>query len=164
MESRIGRLNMKKLLLAIVLPLIITGCATKYHEKNLFGGYSDQKFEKDIYQVGFDASLFTDRDMIEQFIQYRSAEIVIEQGYKYYTVINNYTPSSPHTVTIKIFEEKPLFGELSGKDIRDATEVISNLKDVINEYNKKTIRNNIFPTYPITILVVLALGCEFVWC
>ena len=80
---------MKKLLLAIVIPYLITGCATTYHKKNLFGGggYSDQKFEKDIYQVGFDAWLFTDKDMIEQFIQYRSAEIVLEQGYQYYTII-----------------------------------------------------------------------------
>ena len=131
---------MKKLLLAIVLPLIITGCATKYHQKNLFGGYSDQKFEKDVYQVGFDASLFTDKDRIEQFIQYRSAEIVIEQGYQFYTIIDNYTHTSPNTVTIKIFEEKPLFEKFPGKDIRDANEVISNLKDVIDEYNKKHLK------------------------
>ena len=39
--------------------------------------------EEDIYQIGFDASFFTDRDMIEQFIQYHSAEIVIDKGYKY---------------------------------------------------------------------------------
>ena len=75
---------MKKLLLAIVLPLIITGCATTYNKKNLFGGYSDQKFEKDVYQIGFDKfghHLFPsldDPDMIEQFIQYRCAEVVIE--------------------------------------------------------------------------------------
>ena len=153
---------MKKLLLVMILPYLITGCATTYHQQNLFGGYSDQKFEKDIYQVGFDASFFTDKDMIEQFIQYRSAEIVVEQGYQYYTVINNYTHASPNTVTIKIFEEQPLFGELSGKDIRDATEVISNLKDVIDEYNENLIRNNILPIS--LIIVVWAVGCDLWWC
>ena len=150
---------MKKLLFTIVLLIIVSGCATRYHQKNLFGGYSEQKFEESIYQVSFDASYFTDRDMIEQFIQYRSAEIVVEQGYQYYTVINNYTHASPNTVTIKIFEDKTLFGELSGKDIRDANEVISNLKDVINEYNKKTKINNMV-TSPITILVFWMVACD----
>ena len=70
---------MKKLLLTIVLLIVVSGCATRYHQKNLFDGYSEQKFEESIYQVSFDASYFTDRDRIEQFIQYHSAEIVIER-------------------------------------------------------------------------------------
>jgi len=42
---------MKKFLVAIVITYLITGCATTYHQENLFGGYSDQKFEQDVYQV-----------------------------------------------------------------------------------------------------------------
>ena len=117
---------MKKLLIAIVIPYLITGCATTYHQKNIFGGYSDQKFEKDIYQVGFDASLVTDKDMIEQFIQYRSAEIVIEQGYQFYAIIDNYTPA--HSITIRIYEERP-----ENIEVRDANEVIANLKENVHQ-------------------------------
>ena len=116
---------MKKLIIAILIPYLITGCATTYHQKNLFGGYSDQKFEKDVYQVGFDASLFTNSDVIEQYIQYRSAEIVVEKGYQFYTIIENYTPA--HSITIKIYEERP-----EDIEVRDANEVIANLKDVVN--------------------------------
>ena len=136
---------MKKFLLAILIPYLITGCATTYHQKNLFGGYSDHKYEKDVYQIGFDASLYTDEGLMEQYIQYRSAEIVLEQGYQYYTLINNYTDSAyrhwwkwmwtpwtpnKNTVTIKIFEERP-----DNIDARDAAEVFANLKDVVHTHS-----------------------------
>jgi len=123
---------MKKLIIVILIPYLITGCATTYHQKNLCGGYSDQKFENDVYHIGFDASVFTDPDDIEQYIQYRSAEIVIEQGYQYYTIIDNYTPSSRNSITIKIFKEKP-----NGINIRDANEVIESLYSNIDKSIQK---------------------------
>ena len=61
--------------------------------------------------------------MIEQYIQYRSAEIVVEQGYQFYTIIDNYTPSSRNTITIKIFEERP-----EDIDVRDANQILNNIK------------------------------------
>ena len=123
---------MKKLLIAIVIPYLITGCATTYHQKNIFGGYSDQKFEKDVYQIGFDALLFTDPDDIELYIQYRSAEIVVEQGYQYYTINEYYTSSSRNSITIKIFKDKP-----NDIDVRDANEVIESLHFIIDKHMQK---------------------------
>ena len=120
---------MKKLIIVILIPYLITGCATTYHQKNIFGRYSDQKFEKDVYQVGFDALLVTDKDMIEQFIQYRSAEIVIEEGYQFYAIIDNYTPA--HSITIRIYEKRP-----ENIEVRDANEVIANLKENVHQSRK----------------------------
>ena len=151
---------MKKLIIIILIPYLITGCATTYHQQNMFGGYSDQKFEKDVYQIGFDTfGFFNDPDMIEQFIQYRCAEVVIKEGFKYYTIIDNYTDTSPNTVTIKIFKEKP--DDLI--NVRDADEVINNVKHSIEEYNKWAKKGNVFsvivgvPAFTFSILVTIII-------
>ena len=68
--------------------------------------------------------------------------MAIEQGYRYYRIINTYTQtitskrysSYPYTITIKLLYKKSNDVDL---DFRDAHQVIDNLKSTINNYNKK---------------------------
>lgn len=80
---------MNKLMPVIVLlGLIAAGCATGYHKVGFTGGYSETKLQDDIFKVGFKGNAKCSLERAEDFTLLRSAEIAIENGYKYFVIID----------------------------------------------------------------------------
>lgn len=73
------------ILLAIIL---LSGCATGYHEHGMGGGYSSTQYAPNIFNVSFSGNGFTGRGKAADFALLRSAEITIENGYRYFSVSN----------------------------------------------------------------------------
>ena len=89
----------KNKLIALLLAILLFSCATPYQNLGFSGGYSDTKPSKNIFSVRFNGNGFTDLNRAIDFALLRSAEIAIENGYNFFSIIDqsNQTTYDIHT-------------------------------------------------------------------
>jgi len=137
--------------------LLLAGCAlispipTPYGPYGNTGGYGETKIQDNVFKVAFSGNAYTSSGQVENFALLRSAEVTIENGYRYFVIVDRGTEtqtdtkvwSSPDFVfggkethsrtdhkprawlTIQCFKEKP---ENSSTIIYDAGQVRDNIK------------------------------------
>jgi hypothetical protein len=71
----------------VIVGLLISGCATAYQQKGMTGGYSETKLAVNVYRVSFGANGYSSRDRARDFALLRSAELTIQDDFKYFTVL-----------------------------------------------------------------------------
>lgn len=69
--------------------LLLVGCATSYQPKGLTGGFSEIQIAKGTYQITFEGNGFTDKRKTIDFTLLRSAEITLENGYRYFVITDS---------------------------------------------------------------------------
>ncbi|UYG05742.1 hypothetical protein OCT51_10405 [Halomonas sp. LR3S48] len=93
------------LMLALVV-LAIVGCATPYQSRGLAGGFSETQLDENVFQVSFRGNTYTSSQRAADFTLLRSAELAIENGYRYFVIVDaeRYsqtgaytTPTTSHT-------------------------------------------------------------------
>jgi hypothetical protein len=83
--------------------LLLTGCetATTYHPATGYGfnreGFSDQRIEANRWQVSFAGNSVTSRDRVERYLLYRAAELTLQNGYDYFTLVDRNTDRKTRT-------------------------------------------------------------------
>ena len=92
---------MKKFLL-LLLCLSLVGCATGYQRQGLTGGYSDTKIQDDIFKVSFRGNAYCYQGRAEDFVLLRSAEVALENGYKYFIIIDGKSSTDTQAYTTPI--------------------------------------------------------------
>ena len=92
---------MKKLL-AVLLFFGLVGCATGYHGKGFTGGYTDTKVQDNIFKVTFKGNGYSSMERAGDFALLRSAEVAVENGYKYFIVLgtNSYVKTASVTTPV----------------------------------------------------------------
>jgi hypothetical protein len=90
---------MKKLIIATTLALALTGCATTYQDSGFSGGYSETQLDENVFKVTFRGNGFTKRERTEDFTLLRSADLALQNGYKYFVIVNGGTSVSSSTHT-----------------------------------------------------------------
>ena len=82
---------MKKINVILVLlsAFFMNGCATTYKELGRSGGYHEIQLDENIFKVTFSGNGYTSMEMAKDFALLRSAELTIEKGYKYFSLIDN---------------------------------------------------------------------------
>lgn len=77
------------LLFCTVLSLL-AGCGhpTAYQPATNGYGYSEQQIEDNRYRVTFAGNDLTSADTVQNYLLYRSAEITLDQGYDYFTMVD----------------------------------------------------------------------------
>lgn len=95
---------MKKLLigLPIVLALLVSGCATSYQKAGLTGGFNDYQISKDSFMIKFKGNGFTKKDRVADFTLLRAAEVTLNNGYSYFTVMGGNVDTSHSTYTTPV--------------------------------------------------------------
>ncbi len=90
---------MKNLILIAFVVLFLQGCATTYQKSGFSGGYSETQLDENVFNVSFRGNGYTGRERVADFTLLRSAELTIENGYKYFAIIdaNSYTSHSTYT-------------------------------------------------------------------
>lgn len=76
-------------LLAIASVVFFSGCATKYQPVAYTGGYSETRLSENVFNVTFEGNAYTNREKSTDFTLLRSAELTLQNGYKYFTIINS---------------------------------------------------------------------------
>jgi hypothetical protein len=76
-------------IVALMVAAILSGCATTYQKDSFTGGYSETQLGENIFQVSFKGNAYTSREKVSDFTLLRSAEIAIENGYRYFAVVES---------------------------------------------------------------------------
>jgi hypothetical protein len=92
---------MKKFLMAAAAAALLTACAggpTPYQpiSKDV-GGYSETKLESNRVRVAFAGNTLTDRETVENYLLYRSAETTLANGFDYFIVNTRATDAKSRT-------------------------------------------------------------------
>ncbi|MCK5271480.1 MAG: hypothetical protein KAJ52_02845 [Sedimentisphaerales bacterium] len=90
---------MKNLFIISLVAIFIQGCATAYQRSGFTGGYSETQLDENVFKVSFRGNGYTGRERVSDFTLLRSAELALENGYKYFVIIdaNSYTSNSTYT-------------------------------------------------------------------
>lgn len=90
---------MKKISILFLIAALLQGCATAYQSSGFSGGYSETQLDENVFRVTFRGNAYTSREKAYEFTLLRSAELALQNGYKYFVIINanNYTSDSTYT-------------------------------------------------------------------
>jgi len=122
-----------KILNFLVICFLLAGCATAYQPEAWSGGFQDEKLESDTYEIWFGGNANTKKERVMNFALLRSAELTLEEGYDYFTILEDKTDSKStdvgdwygHTNIIRCFREKPADMQIT---IYDAEQVRDSLR------------------------------------
>lgn len=91
-------MNITKLI-PLICMVVISGCATPYQNNAFAGGYSETQLDKNVYKVSFKGNGYTSKERASDFALLRSAEIALDNGYKYFAIVNkdSYTKEGAYT-------------------------------------------------------------------
>jgi hypothetical protein len=78
------------LLLAVIMSAWLAGCATPTPYQPAAGGfgYAEQQIENHRYRVSFAGNSVTPRDVVQNYLLYRAAQLTLESHHDYFTVVN----------------------------------------------------------------------------
>jgi len=90
------KIRVLKKIVLVASALVLTACATAtpYQPSantNMRNGFSELKIENDRVKVTFDGNSLTDRQTVETYLLYRSAELTKSAGYDYFTLTDRAT-------------------------------------------------------------------------
>ncbi|WP_324827705.1 CC0125/CC1285 family lipoprotein [Qipengyuania zhejiangensis] len=90
-------ISLRKFTAAAALAVSVAGCAhpTPYQPQSasagMSRGYSDERLAEGRYRVSFSGNYLTSRETVEAYLLYRAAELTVEQGYDWFSVIDRET-------------------------------------------------------------------------
>lgn len=92
---------MKKII-CLSLCAILAGCATGYGKMSIWneGGYADTQLTKDTFLVSFRGNDMTAPERTRDLAMLRSAEIMLENGYPYFVLLDMNTSSNSSSFTM----------------------------------------------------------------
>ena len=71
---------MMRSLLILVLPIILSACATTYQPQGLSGGFSETQLDTNVFKVSFRGNGYTHAERAEDLALLRSAELTLKNG------------------------------------------------------------------------------------
>ena len=83
----------------LILIFLTYSCATDYQPKSFTGGYSSTKLGESIFKIHFNGNGYSNSERIEDFALLRSAEIALENDFKYFIIIDKNNSNSYSTYT-----------------------------------------------------------------
>lgn len=69
-----------------IVILALAGCATPYQRDGLRGGYNEVQLDRNVFRVSFQGNAYTAPRKVTDYILLRSAELTLENGFKYFQV------------------------------------------------------------------------------
>lgn len=81
----------------IIIPLatlILIGCATPYQSVGTAGGFSYSQYDEKIFEVTFSGNLYTTVDQVRDYAKLKGAELCVDSGYSYLTILKSESHSS----------------------------------------------------------------------
>ncbi len=74
--------------LMVSIVMLIAACSTPYQPKGTLGGYSQEKILANMYKVEFVGNQHSKPEVIQNFLMYRCAELTLEQGFEYFSIVS----------------------------------------------------------------------------
>ncbi len=106
------------ILIVIIAAAMLSGCATTYQKQSFTGGYSETQLGENIFQVSFKGNRYTSRERVSDFTLLRSAEIAIENGFRYFVVVDSEKYSKIGTLTTPTISQTTGSAYVSGNYVQ----------------------------------------------
>lgn len=103
---------MRNQIIMVVISIILSGCSTTYQKQSFTGGFSETQLSENIFQVTFKGNAYTSRERASDFTLLRSAELSLENGFKYFIIVDSekYTKTSTHTTPTSSYTTGSAYG------------------------------------------------------
>lgn len=85
-----------------MLLVLFAGCATTYQQNGLTGGYSETQLDENLFNVTFKGNGYTSKERANDFTLLRCAELTIENGFKFFTIVTAQDNTQTHSRTTPI--------------------------------------------------------------
>ena len=69
------------------IALLLFGCSTPYQQTGFTGGFSETQLDVNAWTVTFKGNGYTDREKVTDFNLLRCSELCLENGYKYFVIV-----------------------------------------------------------------------------
>lgn len=79
---------MRRWMILVITVFIFNGCATKYQSMGFTGGYTETRLGDNIFNVSFRGNGYTSRQRATDFALLRSAELCLQNNFKYFVIVN----------------------------------------------------------------------------
>jgi hypothetical protein len=99
---------MRTFLFTVAAAMSVAGCTTMtatpyqpyraHSEGGIHGGYSEQQLAADRYLVRFHGNSLTSRDRVEGYLLYRAADLTVQKGFDWFTVLDRNTEHNVRTI------------------------------------------------------------------
>src|SRR3990172_5158619 len=73
----------------LLLMGLLSGCATAYKREGFTGGNSETQLGENIFQVSFRGNGYTNEIRASNFSLLRSAEVALENGFRYFAIVES---------------------------------------------------------------------------
>jgi hypothetical protein len=80
---------MRVLSIVVLVIGLLSGCVTPYQPKSFSGGYAESQLGTNIFNVMFQGNGNTSYELAADFCLLRSAEITVENGFRYFIVVES---------------------------------------------------------------------------
>jgi len=103
---------MKNIVVLTLLAVALAGCATAYQRQGFTGGFSETQLGENIFQVSFKGNGHTSRERASDFALLRSAELALENGFKYFIIVDSekYTKTGTYTTPTNSYTTGSAYG------------------------------------------------------
>ena len=85
--------------MVLAIGVFIGGCATSYQKDGFTGGFSETQMSENVWRVHFKGDGFTSMEKATDFCLLRSAELTVENGYKYFSLMEENSSNKQKTFT-----------------------------------------------------------------
>lgn len=86
---------MKRIWIYLFISLVLSACATTYHEYQGTTGYMDNKVADDEFLISYSANIHTSFDLVRTFAKQRAAELTLANGYSHFHILSSEENKKP---------------------------------------------------------------------
>lgn len=94
-------MTLKNLVIIAGLTLL-SACSTPYQKSGFSGGFSDTQLGTNIFRVSFRGNGYTSKDQVIEMTLLRSAELTLDNGFKYFSIADSETSYRHSTFTTPV--------------------------------------------------------------
>lgn len=101
---------------SLTLAGLVGACATATpYQPNIpgqavSGGFSEQRIEQNRFRVSFSGNSLTSRETVEAYLLFRAAELTVQQGYDFFTVVEREVERDRRTYVDRDPFYRPYYG------------------------------------------------------
>jgi S1-C subfamily serine protease len=144
--------------LEVFLLSFLTACATPYQKGGLGGGFIETQLSQNVWKINFNGNQFTKMRRATDFCLLKGAELALENGYKYFTVLNENSHTESSTVTTQPMQFRNKDGSVSYMGGGTKTIHKPRAEKIISMHHEKPFNSGI--VYEAE-LIVLSLGNSY---
>ncbi|MDP3854540.1 hypothetical protein [Phenylobacterium sp.] len=105
---------------SLALAGLVSACATatpyqpNIPGQSISGGFSEHRLEADRFKVTFAGNSLTSRDTVEAYLLFRAAELTVQQGYDWFSIVERETERDRRTYVDRDPFYRPWYGPSYG--------------------------------------------------